>query len=492
MNPFILAPILLPILAGLLLPTLKHCKERGIRQKYVGSAVVATALLVLVTVNMDALELKGFQITGSIYFLLRVDDLARFFMVLVSVLWLPVTFYAFEYIKREGRDTRFFSFFLIAFGVVLGVCMSGNFFTLYMFYEFMTLVTYPLVIHSETPEAMKAGGKYLGYSFFGASLTLIGFAFINHFGVTTAFIANAGGVLDSLLVADNENLLLTVFFLTFIGFGCKAALWPFHAWLPAAYSAGPNPVNALSSGVFTKAGVLAIIRVMFYLFGVDFVFGTWVQTALMCMTLMTIFMGSMLAYKEKLLKRRLAYSTVSQVSYVLFGLTVVSFLGFQGALLHILFHAIIKCVLFFAAGAIIGRTRKAYVFELRGVGKSMPVTMWCFAIASAALVGIPPTAGIVSKWSLAMGGISSNHPTLGMIGAGIVFISALLTAGYLISIVAAAFFPGAQFNYRLLKKQEPDKLMTVPLMILAACCILLGMFPMRLIGFIDRIAAQLF
>ena len=490
MNLFILVPISFPILAGLALPVLRFCKERKKRQVYVASVVIATAALVLLVISLGNLEFKGFSITPSIYFLLKIDNLSRFFLVLASGLWILSTFYLFEYIKQFGKDIRFFSFFLIVYGVIIGLCMSGNFFTLYLFYEMMTLTTYPLVIHSETKQAMKAGTKYLAYSFFGASFALIGFVFINHFGHTINF--TPGGVLDMAMVSGNENLLLGIFLLTFIGFGSKAALWPLHGWVPDVYSAGPNPVNALSSGVFTKVGVLAIIRMMFYLFGADFVFDSWAQTVLMIMTLMTVFMGSMLAYKEKELKRRLAYSTISQVSYVLFGLMIVSVIGFRGAMLHILFHAIIKAVLFFAAGAIIYKTQKTYVHELRGIGKSMPITMWCFAIASVALIGVPPTAGIVSKWSLGVGAISSNLPMLGMIGAGVLLISALLTAGYLMSIVAIAFFPGSKFDYESLEKREPGRLMVVPLVILAACSILFGMFPMWLIGYIDGIAVLLF
>ncbi|MCL2699831.1 MAG: proton-conducting membrane transporter [Defluviitaleaceae bacterium] len=422
--------------------------------------------------------------------LLAIDDLSRFFLVLIALLWLLVTFYTFEYIKHEGKDVRFFSFFLMTLGVIMGLCMAGNFFTVYLFYELMTLITYPLVVHSETPEAMKAGNKYLAYSFFGASFALIGFVFAGHFGYTTNFMP--GGVLDPALVAGHENLLLAVFMLTFIGFGCKAGMWPLHAWLPTAHPVAPAPASALLSGVITKAGVLAIIRSTFFVFGVDFVYGTWVQTTLMVMTLFTVFMGSMLAYKEKLLKRRLAYSTVSQVSYVLFGFTILSYIGFEGAMLHIIFHAVIKNILFLAAGAIIYMTHKTYVYELRGIGKSMPVTLWCFTIASVALVGIPPTAGVVSKWSLAMGGMMSTQPLLGMVGAGILLISALLTAGYLISIVAVSFFPGSNFDYKNLKKAEPNKLMTVPLVILSVCCFVFGMFPTPLMDFIDRIASTLF
>jgi multicomponent Na+:H+ antiporter subunit D len=490
MNAFALIPVLFPILAGAFLPLLGLGADREKRQLYVASVVFLNTLVVILVISLGNLELRALAMTNVVNFFVRIDTLARFFLVLASLLWLLATFYTFEYIKHEGKDVRFFTFFLMTLGVIMGICMAGNYFTLYLFYELMTLITYPLVIHSETPEAMKAGAKYLMYSFFGAAFALVGFVFIAYFGKTIDF--TAGGVLDPAKVAGNETLMLVVFLLTFMGFGCKAGMWPLFAWLPTAHPVAPAPASALLSGVITKAGVLAIIRVTFYLFGVNFVYGTWVQTVLMSMALFTVFMGSMLAFKEKLLKRRLAYSTVSQVSYVLFGLTLLNPVGFLGALLHIIFHAVIKNVLFLSAGAIIYKTHKTYVYELRGIGKAMPITMWCFTLASVALVGIPPTVGAVSKWYLAMGGIESNHPMLGFVGAGVLLTSALLTGGYLIPIFADAFFPGSGFNYKKLESAEPNKLMTVPLVILTACCLLFGMFPSSLMDFINTITVTLF
>lgn len=489
MNALTLVPVLFPMVAGAALRLLKLGEDRRKRQFYVASVAILNTLLVLLVISLGDLSLRTLTI-GKLSLFLRIDDLSRFFVVLASVLWICATFYTFEYIKHEGNDVRFFSFFLMTLGVIMGIGFSGNYFTLYLFYELMTLITFPLVIHSQSKDAMAAGNKYLSYSFFGAAFALIGFVFVYNYGTTIDF--TPGGVLDMAKVAGNETLLLVIFLLTFIGFGCKAGMWPLHAWLPTAHPVAPAPASALLSGVITKAGVLAIIRVTYYLYGVEFIRGSWVQTVLMCMTLFTVFMGSMLAYKEKLLKKRLAYSTVSQVSYVLFGLTIMSATGFLGALLHIVFHAIIKNVLFLAAGAIIYKTHKTYVYELKGIGKQMPVIMWCFAIASLALVGVPPTVGMVSKWYLATGGIASNLPLLGTIGAGVLLLSALLTGGYLIPIVSNAFFPGADYDYKNLVKTEPNLLMTVPVVILSICCVVFGMFPGALVDFIKQIAAPLF
>jgi len=490
MNLLILIPIILPILAGALLPLLVPSEDRRKRQIYVASVVVLNAIIVVFIASLGDMELRALHLNSAINFYVRLDDLARFFMVVASLIWVLVTFYSFEYLKPLGKDNMFFAFFLMTYGVIIGACLSGNFFTLYLFYELMTLFTYPLVIHSGTDAAMRAGSKYLIYSFFGAALTLIGFAFVANYGITTDFIA--GGVLNSALVAGNEGVLLVVFLLAFIGFGCKAYIWPLFEWVPISYPEAPSPAAALLSGVVSKVAVLAIIRMTYYTFGVDFLAGSWVQTMLICITLLTVFAGSMLAYKEKLFKRRLAYSSVSQLSYILFGLVLLNSLAFLGAMLHVLFHAIIKAALFLSAGAVIYKTGKNYVYELRGIGKAMPITMWCFTIAAVSLVGIPPTGGFVSKWFLAMGAIASDYPVLGLVGVGVLLISALLTAGYLISIVAAAFFPGANFDYEKLEKSEPNKLMTVPLITLVSLCLLLGMFPKMIIDFISSISALIF
>ena len=490
MHTWLLLPILLPIAAGgfLLLRPGKSC---GMRRNYIASVVTLNTIFVLFIVSLGDIEIRTLQITpDTINLYLKLDDLARFFLILASGIWILVTFYSFEYMKNDKKESVFFAFFLITYGVILGACLAGNFFTLYLFYELMTLFTYPLVVQNGSPEAMKAGTKYLMYSFFGAALTLIAFVFVANFGITTDFVA--GGVLDPAIISGNEGALLFIFLLAFMGFGCKAYIWPLFEWVPASYPIAPSPAAALLSGVVSKVAVLAIIRTTFYLFGVDFLSGSWVQTVLICITLLTVFLGSMLAYKEKLFKKRLAYSSVSQLSYVLFGIVLLNPIAFLGAMLHVLFHAIIKVVLFLSAGAVISQTGKRYVHELRGIGKAMPVTMWCFTIAAVSLVGIPPTIGFVSKWFLAIGGIESNHPSLGIVGAGILLISALLTGGYLITIFANAFFPGSKFNYETLEKREPGKGMTIPLVILASLCLLLGIFPGMIMAFIDGISALLF
>ena len=275
-----------------------------------------------------------------------------------------------------------------------------------------------------------------------------------------------------------------------IGFGCKAGMMPLQAWLPTAHPVAPAPASAVLSGIITKAGILGMIRVTFYLFNQDFLRGTWAQLTIIILALATVFVGSMLAYKEQLLKKRLAYSTVSQVSYVIFGIMILTPQGLSGALLQVIFHAIAKNALFLAAGAIIYKTGAIYVKDLKGMGKKMPIVMWCFTIASLSLIGIPPTGGFVAKWDLAVGALSPEFGgVLGYVGPAILLVSALLTAGYLLPIVRDAFFPGKDFDYETLEKKEANAYMTVPLILLCIGVVGLGMFPMGLQQVINGITS---
>ena len=484
-NILLLFPILLPLAGGI---GSFFLHERRLRRIGVSVTVIATFLCALGVCFLPQASLTLWDIGGSLAIRLFVDEMSRFFLMLVSLLWVLAAFFAFEYMQHEENEERFFGFFTMTLGVLMGIGLSANLLTLYFFYELMTLITLPLVIHTGSKEAIAAGLKYLGYSTFGAGLALIGFFILNYYCTSTAF--SAGGTLAMPLVRGNENLLFAVWLMMMVGFGAKAGMLPLQAWLPTAHPVAPAPASAVLSGLITKAGVMAIIRVTFYLFGAEFLKGSWAQTVLIVLALATVFAGSMLAYKEKVLKKRLAYSTVSQVSYVLFGLFLLNATGFAGALLQMVFHAVVKNLLFLSAGAIIYKTGKTDVRQLTGIGKEMPIVLWCFAIGSLSLIGIPPTAGFVSKWYLAQGGLS-EYGVLSIVGAAVLLVSALLTAGYLMPIVTRGFFPGSDFDYEHLEKKEPSRLMTVPLMLLAAAAVVLGIFPAGLTDFVSSVAAAL-
>lgn len=278
-------------------------------------------------------------------------------------------------------------------------------------------------------------------------------------------------------VAGNETLVLAVALMTIIGFGAKAGMMPLHAWLPTAHPVAPSCASAVLSGVITKAGVLAIIRVVYFQFGVNFIAGTWVQTVWIILSLLTVLTGSMLAYKEKLLKKRLAYSTVSQVSYIMFGLACCNEVAFIGAMLHVVAHSLIKNVLFMSAGAIIVHGNCTKVDELKGIGKTMPKTMIAFTIASLGLVGIPPFMGFVSKWYLAQGALQSLAAPWSFIGPVVLLASALLTAGYLFTITIDAFFKDGNHQGK-----DAGAWMIVPMIV---CCVLVfvgGLFPQTILN----------
>ena len=449
----LLIPVLFPAIMALLTLVIKKTfSDRNFRTKYVGVVLVLT----LVFNYYAILNFKGltlFYLAKNLPVEFKVDGLTILFNSIVTIMWLLAGIFSFEYMKHEENNESFYLFYLLTESVLIALGMAANFMTLYLFYEFMTFLSLPLALHTRTKEAIAGGLKYLFYSVFGASLALVGFFFMNQYG-SIEFLA--GGNLDMAKVAGNESLLKVIFFLTILGFSAKAGMFPLHGWLPSAHPVAPAPASAVLSGVITKAGVLAIIRVIYYQVGVDFLRGTWVQYAFMVLTLITVFMGSMMAYKEKVLKKRLAYSSVSQVSYVLFGISTMNPIGFVGALLQVVFHSIAKNLLFMGAGAIIYKEHKTMVSELRGIGKNMPIVMWCFTIGGLALVGIPPLTGFVSKWYLAQGSLVSGVPVLTYVGPIILLASALLTAGYLITISISAFIPGADFDYSTVKNTEPN------------------------------------
>ncbi len=482
-NFFLLIPVLLPVIAGI---ASMRITERTVRNIMNMAALLATAALTVLACATPALgnEFTFLRLTQDISILLKVDNVTRLFAVLISVMWAVVGCFSFEYMKHEHDEGRFYCFYMISLGALLGLAMSANLVTMYMFYEMMTLGSLPLVLHEKTKQSIAAGVKYLLYSVFGASCGLMGIFVVGVYNPTLAF--SAGGALDAMKVAGNEPLLLTVMFVMILGFGVKAGMFPFHGWLPTAHPVAPAPASAVLSGVITKAGVLCIIRVVFYTFGADFLRGTWAHYAWMTLALITVFMGSMLALKENILKKRLAYSTVSQVSYILFGLSTLNPIGMLGALLHVVCHSVIKNGLFLSAGAIINRTGKTRVDQLNGIGKQMPIVMWCYTLVSCALIGIPPTCGFISKWFLAEGALAMEIAA-NWVGPCVLLVSAVLTAGYLLPITIRGFFPGADFNYGTLVKAEPNWLMTLPLILLAAAAVLLGMFPGQLSGFLQTI-----
>ena len=430
-----------------------------------------------------------FNLTEKLPILFKADAMSIIFAAVTVIIFLCSGIFSLEYMKHEQKKKRFYVFYLLAFLILMGLCFAGNLITFYLFFEMLTLASTPLVLHSGSREANMAGLKYLFYSLCGAYMALFGLYFVSKYGNTLTF--SEGGVINQELAAGHTGLLLVAAFVMILGFSVKAGMFPMHAWLSAAHPVAPAPASAVLSAVIVKAGVLGIIRVIYYIFGAAFLKGTWVQTAFMVLTLITIFMGSMLAYREPVLKKRLAYSTVSQVSYILFGLSAMDMNSVTGGVLHVIAHGFIKAALFLCAGAIIYMTGKTRVEELKGIGKEMPLLMWCYTIVSLGLIGIPPTGGFISKWYLAMGSLETGIPGFSWIGPVVLLVSALLTAGYLLPITIQGFFPGADYDYKALKKKEPSALMTVPVLILTVLTVFMGLFPGQLISWIQQAVTKL-
>lgn len=480
----LLLPILVPLVGGIFV---FRQKNEQIRNRMALTVILATAVLALAVCLLPERRLVLLTIQGSLRLVLQTDSLARFFMLLCVCIWVPVLLFAFPYVRHAGGEQRFLGFYTMTLGVLMGLAMAANFVTMYMFFEMMSLITVPLVLHTATAAARRAGFKYLGYSVFGAGMALIGYFFVAYYLAAPDFAA--GGVIDLAKSAQHRELLLVAYCLMIVGFGAKAGMVPMQAWLPAAHPVAPAPASAVLSGVITKGGVLAVIRVTYYMFGPEFLQGSWPQYVLLTLALVTVFVGSMLALREKQLKRRLAYSTVSQVSYVLFGLLLLTPAGVQAAMTQMVFHAIAKDTLFLAAGAIIFATNCTRVDQLQGIGKRMPVTMWCFTLAALSLIGIPPMAGFVSKWYLVSAGLEAPVAAFGAAGMVVLVLSALLTAGYLLPIVTNGFFPGKDY---IADRREVGPWMRWPMLAFAVAAVVLGLFPGVLTGWLGRLAGGLF
>ncbi len=370
----------------------------------------------------------------NIEFALRADPLGMLFATLASLLWVFTAFYAAGYMRGLGEhsQTRFFAAFAASLSTAVGIAFAENLVTLFLFYELLSVATYPLVAHDETREARAAGRKYLAYTFFGGGvLVLAGTALVFVLTDTTTFGETAAG-----LAAADPTLARAAFALLGAGFGVKAAIMPTHSWLPDAMVA-PTPVSGLLHAVaVVKSGVFGIARLVLEVFGPDLVSDLGVGVILAAVAAFTLTVASVIALRQDRLKRRLAYSTVSQLSYIVLGLGVLGPTATTGALLHIPAHAFMKLTLFFCAGIIHVETHTDYISEMDGIGKRMPLTMAAFAVASAGMAGIPLVAGFVSKWFLLTGSVEAGQSVF----AVVLLVSGVLNIAYFWPIVYGAFF----------------------------------------------------
>ena len=400
----------------------------------------------------------------------EVEPLGMLFALIASFLWIPNSIYSIGYMRAHGeRDqTRFYACFAVALCGAVGVAFAANLFTLFLFYELLTVSTWPLVTHAGTDEARRSGRVYLGI-LLGTSIGLQLLAIAGTWAVAGTLDFAPGGI----LAGKAEPVVMAVLFALYIfGIG-KAAIMPFHRWLPAAMVA-PTPVSALLHAVaVVKAGVFAVLKVTLYVFGVDAVGDAQPGQWLAWLAAFTLVAASLVALTKDNLKARLAYSTVSQLAYIVLGAALATPGAIVGGGLHMLTHAFGKITLFFCAGAIIVAAHKENISEMRGIGRAMPLTMGAFLVGALSVIGLPPFAGAWSKWYLGVGAVEAG----GLVFVAALMASSLLNVGYFMPVVARAFFPGPRPTGFEGGIKEAPLACLAPLLFTAAACLLLFVFP---------------
>ncbi len=430
-----LAIVLSSLVPGLLIFTLRE-DQHGLRTllNLLGVAVKLALVGVMVLGVNRGLEFRfalPFVPDGAL--VLQGDALSLQFVVLSSVLWLATTVYAIGYLEGSPLRSRFFGYFSLCVSATVGLALAGNLVTFLLFYELLTLATFPLVVHRGTPDALRGGRIYLAYTLGGGALLLMGVALLHSLGGSPAFVP--GGYLHSLAPQLHAGLILA-FVLMVAGLGVKAALVPLHSWLPQAMVA-PAPVSALLHAVaVVKAGAFGLVRVVYDVYGVDLMTELDLARPLLWLAVLTILYGSLMALRQSELKKRLAFSTVSQVSYITLGVALLGPIALAGALAHLVHQGLMKVTLFYCAGNFAETLGVHHIQEMSGIGRRMPLTMAAFTIGALGMVGAPPIAGFISKWYLGLGALESSHGWV----LAVLVVSGLLNAAYFLPLVYRGWF----------------------------------------------------
>ena len=415
-------------------------------------------------------EAELYDVLPGIALAFRAEPLGMLFALIASFLWIPNSVYSIGYMRahHEQHQTRFYVCFAVALAGAVGVAFAANLFTLFLFYELLTLSTYPLVTHSGTDEARRSGRLYLG-TLLGTSIGFQLLAILATYALAGTLDFRPGGILAG---KAEPGVLAILFALYMFGIG-KAAIMPFHRWLPAAMVA-PTPVSALLHAVaVVKAGVFTVMKVVIYVFGLDLMQGANPGAWLPWLATFTLLAASAIALTKDNLKAMLAYSTVSQLAYIVLAASLATSSAIVGGGLHMLMHAFGKITLFFCAGAILITAHKENISDMRGLGRAMPLTMFAFLLGSLSVIGLPPFAGAWSKWFLALGAVEAHQ----LVFVAALMVSSLLNVGYFMPVVVRAFFPGTgptEFDGGV---REAPLACLVPLLFTAAACVLLFLFP---------------
>ena len=440
----------------------------------IGGALVKLQIVILMAIGLYLGEVYEFvwQIMPGLDLRLQIDGLAALFLLLSAFLWLLTTVYAIGYLENSPNRARFFGFFSLCVSATTGVAMAGNLFTFVLFYEMLTLATWPLVVHRGTPQAIAAGRVYLKYTLLGGAAILVATVLLHGLVGSPSFMP--GGYLPQSDV--HQAWLWVIFILLISGLGVKAALVPFHSWLPQAMVA-PAPVSALLHAVaVVKAGAFGIVRVVFEVYGIEFASQQGMTWLLLILAAFTILYGSIRALFETDLKKRLAFSTVSQVSYVTLGVALAGPLGAIGGLIHIVHQGLMKITLFMSAGNYAETLGIHKTTEMAGVGRRMPWTTAAFSLAALGMIGLPPLAGFISKWYLGLGAWQVGEYWV----LAVLMLSSLLNAGYFLPLLYRAWFlptPATWPDEQALSRRfETHWMLLFPPLVTALSVILLGVF----------------
>ena len=485
--------VTIPFLATLAIFFTRH--NPNLRE---GISIATSLLLIYFTAILyqgltlaTSINVFWWELLPSLSISFAVEPLGMLFALIASFLWLVTTCYSIGYMRshQEKNQTRFYICFAIAIGAVMGIALSANLFTLFIFYEVLTLSTYPLVTHAGTEKAKNSGRIYLGI-LLGTSIMFFLLAITSTWFFAGTLDFKNGGIFA---VDINKNLAGVLLVLFIFGIG-KAAIMPFHRWLPAAMVA-PTPVSALLHAVaVVKAGVFTVLKICVFIFGLDLLSVLPTTQFLLYLAGASVFLASLIALRQDNLKARLAYSTVSQLGYITIGALLATSSGVIGSSMHIAMHAFGKITLFFCAGAILVTLHKSKISEMRGIGRQMPITMFAFFIASLSIIGVPPTGGTWSKWFLLMATIETNQWALMVI----LMLSSLLNIAYFLPISFHAFFPNLSTNKSISSENrvQATQLKEAPLPALIAiiittlACLILFVYPQPLFELASAILAN--
>ena len=491
--------VFLPVLSVFFLPLAEKVKKTEIvKAQRIGEIFTAlicglsfvAVLLMYPLIRTGNLINSGVWDPGlGISFSLQVDSLGYIFGLITAFLWLLASVYSIEYMHKEHSRTRYNIFSLLSLTGMLGTVFSGSLLGLYIFFEFLTIAAYVLVIHEESVEAINAGTIYLFMGIAGGLVLLVSV-------IATYSIVPTGDLSLRGLGLDKHPLLPYLFWGYIIGFGVKAGMFPLHVWLPKAHPIAPSQASALLSGILIKAGAYGIFRTIYNLVGIEyFSQNTVMLKSLFILGLITIFLGSAVAIAQTEIKKLLAYSSISQMGYIILGATLLSPLSLIGGTMHVFNHAIIKGCLFLCAGSFIHQTGLRQLDELKGIGYRMPLTTICFTIVALSIIGFPPFNGFLTKWYLALGSLEAGKmgvygSTMSIVALSMLFLSSVMNLIYYGPIIYNAWFVRRpEVN---MSNADPNMFMLIPLILLASSAIFFGIYPRLPLNLIREFVATFF